>query len=156
MSQMAETDKEFQEQDATEASPPSETKDPNVIDWDGPNDTHNPMNWACGPKYTHLALVSIITLVVNLASTMFAPGAPLLMKDFSVTSSTIGSLTVSIYLLGFALGPLFISPLSELYGRLIIYHTCNIIFLSLLYKARFRHVDRIIMNSTINIGEGVS
>ena len=35
-----------------------------------------------------------------------------------------------IYFLGFTLGPLVIAPLSELYGRLYIYHACNVIFLA--------------------------
>lgn len=60
---------------------------------------------------------------------MLAPGVPYLLKDLNVTSSTVGSFTVSVYLLGFALGPLFNAPLSELYGRLIIYHVCNGVFL---------------------------
>ncbi len=50
---------------------------------------------------------------------MFAPGAASLAKEFHITSSTIASLTVSIYLCGFAVGPMFIAPLSELYGRLV-------------------------------------
>ena len=61
---------------------------------------------------------------------MFAPGAPLLMKEFHQTSETLGTLAVTIYLLGFALGPLVIAPLSELYGRLHIYHACNVIFIA--------------------------
>lgn len=60
---------------------------------------------------------------------MFAPGAAALAKEFHIISSTIVSLTVSIYLCGFAVGPMFIAPLSELYGRLVIYHTCNIIYI---------------------------
>ena len=51
------------------------------------------------------------------------------MADFHTTNATIGTLTVTIYLLGFALGPLMVAPLSELYGRLIIYHVCNGLFL---------------------------
>ncbi len=35
---------------------------------------------------------------------------------------------VSIYLLGFAAGPLLIAPLSEMYGRTPLYHSCNIMF----------------------------
>ena len=61
---------------------------------------------------------------------MFAPGAASLATDFHITSSTVVSLTVSIYLCGFALGPMFIAPLSELYGRLVIYHTCNVIYIA--------------------------
>ena len=34
----------------------------------------------------------------------------------------------SVYILGYAFGPLFIAPLSEIYGRAIIYNVCNFIF----------------------------
>lgn len=64
----------------------------------------------------------------NLAATMFAPGAQELAAEFHVTNSTIEAFTVSIYVLGFALGPLILAPLSELYGRLVIYHFCNIFY----------------------------
>lgn len=60
---------------------------------------------------------------------MFAPGAAALAKEFHITSPTVVSLTVSIYLCGFAVGPMFIAPLSELYGRLVIYHICNVIYI---------------------------
>lgn len=60
---------------------------------------------------------------------MFAPGAASLAKEFHITSSTVASLTVSIYLAGFAIGPVFIAPLSELYGRLVIYHACSVVYI---------------------------
>lgn len=65
----------------------------------------------------------------NLAATMFAPGAGALANEFNITSPTVVSLTVSVYLAGFAIGPMFIAPLSELYGRVVVYHTCNVIYL---------------------------
>lgn len=60
---------------------------------------------------------------------MFAPGAASLAEEFRITSSTIVSLTVSIYHAGFAIGPMFIAPLSELYGRLVIYHACSVVYI---------------------------
>ncbi len=60
---------------------------------------------------------------------MFAPGAAALAKEFHITTSIVTSLTVSIYLAGFAVGPMVIAPLSELYGRLVVYHTCNVIYI---------------------------
>jgi MFS family permease len=60
---------------------------------------------------------------------MFAPGAASLAKEFHITSSTVTSLTVSIYLAGFAVGPMFVAPMSELYGRLVIYHICNVLYI---------------------------
>jgi len=34
--------------------------------------------------------------------------------------------------LGFAVGPLVVAPLSEVYGRLWVYHVCNVCFLAFL------------------------
>lgn len=52
-----------------------------------------------------------------------------MMADFSQVDIYLSSFVVSIYVLGYAIGPLIIGPLSELYGRLIMYHVCNVIFL---------------------------
>ena len=40
----------------------------------------------------------------------------------------MGAFAVSVYILGFAVGPLFLSPLSEVYGRLKLYHLCGCLF----------------------------
>lgn len=50
------------------------------------------------------------------------------MAEFKSTNTELGAFVVSVYVLGFAVGPLLIAPLSEMYGRLILYHTCNILF----------------------------
>jgi MFS family permease len=60
---------------------------------------------------------------------MFAPGVPELMREFGNSSSTLGSFVVSVYVLGFAAGPMVFAPLSELYGRLPVYHATNVCFL---------------------------
>jgi multidrug resistance protein len=59
---------------------------------------------------------------------MLAPGIDQVMKEFHTTNVQIGSLAVTIYLLGFACGPLVIAPLSELYGRLPAYHVCDLLW----------------------------
>ena len=63
-----------------------------------------------------------------MASTIFAPGVPQALKDFHSNNSTEGSLLISIYIIGLAVGPLFLSPLSELYGRRIVLHIANFVF----------------------------
>jgi hypothetical protein len=60
---------------------------------------------------------------------MFAPGVSDVIKEFNVTSSMLGSFVVSVYILGYSFGPFIIAPLSEIYGRLALYHVCNILFL---------------------------
>lgn len=48
---------------------------------------------------------------------MVAPGIDQTMRDLHETNQVIGSLMVTIYLLGFSIGPLFLGPFSEMYGR---------------------------------------
>ncbi|KLO99477.1 multidrug resistant protein [Fusarium fujikuroi] len=103
---------------------------PNVVDWDGPDDPQHPLNWSKAQKNLHVGIVSLSTLAANLAATMFAPGAAELSDEFNITSATVTAMTVSLYVLGFALGPLLLAPLSELYGRLIIYHFCNMVYMA--------------------------
>ena len=81
----------------------------------------NPVQTACNEA--HYFVPSAMT------STVIAPGVPLLMKEFQSDSDLIASFTVSIYLIGFSFGPLFLSPLSELYGRSPIMHASNLFFL---------------------------
>ena len=59
---------------------------------------------------------------------MFAPGVPEVMTEFHSTNTTLAGFVVSVYVLGYAFGPLIIAPLSELYGRLPVYHVSNILF----------------------------
>lgn len=39
-----------------------EPTDPNVIDWDGPDDPEHPLNWSKTQKNLHLLVVSLFTL----------------------------------------------------------------------------------------------
>ncbi|KAL0929776.1 polyamine transporter 3 [Colletotrichum truncatum] len=105
-----------------------ENVDPTLIDWDGPNDPENPQNWPKSRKFVNLALMSILTIISPLGSSMFAPGVPDLMTEFETDSSILATFVVSIYFLGFAFGPLVVAPLSEIYGRVYVYHTGNISF----------------------------
>ena len=51
------------------------------------------------------------------------------MSDFETKNEELASFVVSVYVLGYAFGPLAISPLSEFYGRSRIYQACNAMFL---------------------------
>ena len=73
-------------------------------------------------------LISQLMLSRPLASSMFAPGVPEVMKEFKSDNVQLASFVVSIYILGYAFGPLVVAPLSELYGRLPMYHICNLMF----------------------------
>lgn len=60
---------------------------------------------------------------------MVAPAVQVIMKDFDTTSTLFATFVVSIFVLGFACGPLILAPLSELYGRVVIYNITNFLFL---------------------------
>jgi MFS family permease len=66
----------------------------------------------------------------NLAATMYSPGASQLVREFGIKGTVLPALTVSIYLLGFAIGPLFVSPLSEVYGRLVWLNGCLVLLIA--------------------------
>jgi MFS family permease len=63
-----------------------------------------------------------------LATSIFAPAIDLVVEDFGEKSPELASFIVSVYLLGQCFGSLIIAPLSELYGRLIMYHICHGLF----------------------------
>ena len=48
---------------------------------------------------------------------MMAPALPDIAEHLEITNPTLISLTLSIFLITFAIGPLFLAPLSEIYGR---------------------------------------
>ncbi|CZR36289.1 uncharacterized protein FPRO_03451 [Fusarium proliferatum ET1] len=98
--------------------------------WEEPadRDPENPMSWSNGRKWGMIATISFLSFLTPLASSMMAPGVPQIMKELGSSNDTEATFVVSIFILGFAFGPLFIAPLSELYGRIPIYHVCNSLF----------------------------
>ncbi|KAJ5278984.1 hypothetical protein N7478_004356 [Penicillium angulare] len=69
-----------------------------AVEFDGPDDPTHPYNWK-------LSLNAV-----------FAPGTDNASKEFGV-SSEVGALATSLYVLGFACGPMIWAPASELRGR---------------------------------------
>ncbi|KAJ5975549.1 hypothetical protein N7481_009256 [Penicillium waksmanii] len=127
----------FQEKTDLEAGPRTHettieedesSRDPNIVDWDGPNDPENPLNWTKRQKISATVSIALITFLTPLGSSMFAPGVGQLVKDFEITSTELSSFVVSVYLLGYCFGPLLIAPISEMYGRRWVYNFCNIFY----------------------------
>ncbi|KAF2707434.1 MFS general substrate transporter [Pleomassaria siparia CBS 279.74] len=106
-----------------------EENDANVVWWDGPDDPENPLNWGYKKKWGTVILVAAITFLTPLASSSFAPGVPKVMETFHSQDDMLEGFMLSVYVLGFAFGPLLIAPLSEMFGRLWLYHACNLLFI---------------------------
>jgi hypothetical protein len=112
------------------APPPNGNAAPSSeVWWDGDDDPENPMNWSPFRKWGTVTLVSGLTLLTPLGSSIFVPSIPTVMAEFNSNSELLSGFVVSVYVLGFAFGPLVIAPLSEMYGRLALYHVCGVLFL---------------------------
>lgn len=102
--------------------------DAGVVGWDSQDDPAMPLNFPQQKKWLIVGLLSAITLLTPLASSILAPGISTLNQEFDNHNSVVGTMTVSIYLLGYVIGPLFLAPLSELYGRRPVLAAANIFF----------------------------
>jgi multidrug resistance protein len=87
-----------------------------------------PLNFPESRKWFLIALLASITFISPLASSMFAPAVSFMDKDFGNSSLILSSLTVSIFVCGYVIGPLFLAPLSEIYGRRTVLTGANIFF----------------------------
>ncbi|SHO79104.1 Similar to S.cerevisiae protein TPO1 (Polyamine transporter of the major facilitator superfamily) [Malassezia sympodialis ATCC 42132] len=64
-----------------------------------------------------------------MASSVISPGLPLIAQAFHITNETRLTFTLSIYMLGYAVGQLLFNPLTEVIGRLVVQHVCTLLFL---------------------------
>ncbi|EAS28603.1 multidrug resistance protein [Coccidioides immitis RS] len=93
--------------------------DPFVVEWI-PNDPRNPLQFSTIKKWSITMLVAMATLAVALISSAYTGGGNQIMAEFNV-SSEVMILGVSLFVLGFAIGPLIWAPMSELYGRQLLF-----------------------------------
>lgn len=102
--------------------------DNGIVGWESQDDPEMPLNFADSRKWLLLGLLSSITFISPLASSMFAPAVSFMDQTFHNTSLLLSSLTVSIFVLGYCIGPLILAPLSEIYGRRFVLTGANVFF----------------------------
>lgn len=74
---------------------------------------HNAKNWKLTKKARVVMIVSLYTFVSPISASIVSPASSDIGETFSVLSHTIKALYTSIHILAWAIGPLFITPLSE-------------------------------------------
>ncbi|KAM6494757.1 hypothetical protein JOM56_009380 [Amanita muscaria] len=99
-------------------------EDPNLVMWDGPDDPENPQNWSNRYKGMIAIIAIVMTINVTFASTAPAITSQLLAKQFGVTAE-VSYLVTSTFLFGYAFGPLFWGPGSELIGTMYGSQNCR-------------------------------
>ena len=93
--------------------------DPYLIQWI-PNDPRNPMTWGIVQKWFVTLVVAWSTLAVALVSSAYTGGIKDIIMEFQI-SQEVATLGVSLFVAGFAVGPLLWAPLSELFGRQVLF-----------------------------------
>lgn len=94
-------------------------EDPYAVTWI-PNDPRNPFNWSQFQKWFITMNVALATLAVALVSSAYTGGIQEIIVEFNI-SQEVATLGVSLFVLGFAIGPLLWAPLSEIFGRQILF-----------------------------------
>ncbi|CAF1239592.1 unnamed protein product [Adineta ricciae] len=92
---------------------------PYVVDW-LPDDPENPQTWNTIYKCFLTAFVSITAMGVTFCSSIFISEYNTLTKEFQPSREVL-TLGISLFVIGFALGPLLWASLSEMFGRRIIF-----------------------------------
>ncbi|KAF8498757.1 MFS polyamine transporter [Russula emetica] len=112
-------------------SSPSSTSGDHIltVDWDGPNDPENPRNWSFSRKWRAILIVSAFTFISPVSSSMIAPASGQVAERFDIHSTVILAMTTSVFVLGYAFGPLFIGPFSEIFGRSHVLQVANLWYL---------------------------
>lgn len=95
------------------------TEDPYIVTYI-PQDAGNPFNWSGKFRWFITTIVAIETLSVAFASSAFSGAIRELIVDLGASTELITA-GISLFVLGFATGPLIFAPLSEIYGRQIIF-----------------------------------
>lgn len=85
-----------------------------------PNDPENPKNWSKAYKWYCTMVVAITCFVVAFASSVITADLKGVEETFNV-SEEVALLTITVFVVGFGVGPLMFAPLSEVYGRRVIY-----------------------------------
>ncbi|KZP26647.1 MFS general substrate transporter [Athelia psychrophila] len=89
--------------------------DPNLVVWDD-DDEGNPRNWSTGYKSWITFQLGMLALAASLGSSIISPAEEDIAAYLGV-SSEVTVLVISLYIIGFAFGPLLWAPISEIWGR---------------------------------------
>ncbi|KAI1775353.1 major facilitator superfamily domain-containing protein [Hypoxylon cercidicola] len=102
--------------------------DHSIVGWESQDDPKMPLNFSAARKWVIVWSLAAITFMSPFSSSVLAPAIAYINKDFHNTNAIEGTLPVSIYLLGYATGPLFLAPLSEIFGRAGVLTLSNVFF----------------------------
>ncbi|KAK5080229.1 GTPase-activating protein [Lithohypha guttulata] len=100
-----------------------------IVDWKDNADPENPQNWSLIKKSAVSSLIWLLTFSIYIGSAIYSPGIPGVSDEFGV-SQVAATLGLTLFVLGYGLGPMVWSPLSELpaVGRAPVYMLTLFVF----------------------------
>lgn len=144
---------------AVELQPPTtktaKDSDPFLVAFREPYDPENPLDWPTARKWRVTDVLSATGFNRIMVSTIMAPALSTIAHELDM-NSTESAMSLSIYLLATAFGPLFIGPLSEIYGRQVILHVSNVWFLVWNLVCGFAHTKGTLIAARFLAGFGAS
>ncbi|KAJ9112575.1 hypothetical protein QFC19_000592 [Naganishia cerealis] len=141
---VAPAQEDLEQEDLEEGLELGDEEDPNLVDWYGPDDPANPMNWSPRKKAWVTGMICLITTSVYSGSSVYSPGIMEAMQYFEV-AQVPATLGLSLFVVGYgyvsplailhsiprlnlsthinSIGPLFLSPVTEIpaIGRTVPY-----------------------------------
>ncbi|KAF2726030.1 putative bicyclomycin resistance protein [Polychaeton citri CBS 116435] len=98
-----------------------------ATEWTGPDDPDNPRNFSLTIRVLSTAAVTMLAFVGTFAGSIYSGSEDEIMRVFDI-GEEVANLPLALYNLGLAFGPLIGAPLSETYGRKIVFITTTPIF----------------------------
>lgn len=126
-----------------------------LVRFDPDFDIDNPKDWSSGRKWAVTDVMSATAFNRIMVSTIMAPALTTIAHELHMSSAE-ANMSLSIYVLATALGPLVIGPLSELYGRSKILHVSNTWFLVWNIVCGFANSKEILIAARFLAGFGAS
>ncbi|KAF7596910.1 hypothetical protein BBP40_011955 [Aspergillus hancockii] len=115
------------ETDFAMSNPSRQNTSAATVKWDE-NDPMHPYNMSLGRRWLIVIIVSMGSLCVACTSSIYSTTYTQILDEFHC-SQEVATLGLSLFIWGLGLGPLILSPLSELYGRRVIYLSSFTFFL---------------------------
>ena len=83
-----------------------------IVTWDGDDDPENPYNWPLYLKCIMAFQIAFLTVSVYMGSAIYTPGIEDIMQKFNI-NLTLATLPLTMFVIGYGIGPIVFSPLSE-------------------------------------------
>jgi MFS family permease len=90
-------------------------------------DSEDPRQWSRSKKLVNLGIIAQMALLSPLASSMISPGISQIAEDLGTTKQLVIGCT-TVYVVALGISPLFLAPMSEVYGRRPLYLWCYAAF----------------------------